>query len=441
MPSEARRELGLPPAGKLVPVSGGGWELATSKGHRHGSRSTRCSRSLRSAVAMRELRRRLPTRYGTNQRVRLEGYTEQIGDWLAAADALVHSTGGLTILEAHIRGCPAISFGWGRGHIRMNNAAFRRYGLADVVTSKDELSTALRRALQQRKPQDLSLLGATSAASVVLVVRPPGRQRQARQPRGSLLPGQRLGEAAAPDRLQGCYPSARPRPAARARRAPQSGSRGRAAPDVGRRGKRCSAVISPKAPRFPRLPGAERPRGVASDRTLPAEARRRASRRECGLAIAPAPAASTRSEPGARRYPSEVSDATAGRSAKRSVRAEGGSQLEQPQRAPHFSAAPPRRFRTHQRRSRRRRQRRADGHALQGCGRQKRGAGRARTPALARSSRHRNPESAKSCHPQPPRREPDARSTGDWRNRSAIRCGMDGLAAAGTRLERAPALL
>ena len=46
-----------------------------------------------------------------------EPFTDQMPDWLAAADALVHSTGGLTVLEALMRGCPAISYGWGRGHV------------------------------------------------------------------------------------------------------------------------------------------------------------------------------------------------------------------------------------------------------------------------------------------------------------------------------------
>ena len=76
--------------------------------------------------------------------MRLVGFTEQMSEWLAAADALVHSTGGLTVLEAHVRGCPTISYGWGRGHIRANNAAFRRYGIAEVVAGRRELNQALR---------------------------------------------------------------------------------------------------------------------------------------------------------------------------------------------------------------------------------------------------------------------------------------------------------
>ena len=43
------------------------------------------------------------------------GFTEQMSDWMAAADAMVHSTAGLTVLEAHIRGCPVVSYGFSAG--------------------------------------------------------------------------------------------------------------------------------------------------------------------------------------------------------------------------------------------------------------------------------------------------------------------------------------
>jgi UDP-N-acetylglucosamine:LPS N-acetylglucosamine transferase len=93
-----------------------------------------------------------------------------MSEWLAAANALVHSTGGLTVLEAYIRGCPAISYGWGRGHIRVNNAAFRRYGLAAVVGGKGELNQALQAALRSRPAPGLALGSLPSAASLVLAL-------------------------------------------------------------------------------------------------------------------------------------------------------------------------------------------------------------------------------------------------------------------------------
>jgi UDP-N-acetylglucosamine:LPS N-acetylglucosamine transferase len=93
-----------------------------------------------------------------------------MSDWLAAGDALIHSTGGLTVLEAHVRGCPTISYGWGRGHIRANNEAFLRFGIADVATSDNELRAALRRALAVRPAPGPTLAALPSAASTVLAL-------------------------------------------------------------------------------------------------------------------------------------------------------------------------------------------------------------------------------------------------------------------------------
>ncbi len=50
--------------------------------------------------------------------MQLLGFTDQMSDLLAAADAMVHSTAGLTVLEAQIRGCPVISYGFAVGHMR-----------------------------------------------------------------------------------------------------------------------------------------------------------------------------------------------------------------------------------------------------------------------------------------------------------------------------------
>jgi UDP-N-acetylglucosamine:LPS N-acetylglucosamine transferase len=178
---DARALLGLPVEGKVVLVSGGGWGV--------GDLSAAADVALgleRVAVVVclcgrnDELRRRLARRYQAEGRVRVEGFTEVMPDWLAAADALVHSTAGLTILEALIRGCPAISFGWGRGHIRVNNAAFRHLGLVVVARTRTELESALLRALEERPPPDLSFAELPSAASFVLA-RAQGRERGSEQ--------------------------------------------------------------------------------------------------------------------------------------------------------------------------------------------------------------------------------------------------------------------
>ena len=165
---DARAELGLP-GGKLVLVSGGGWGVgdvgsaieAALEVEEVTTVACLCGRN-------EELRERLLATYASEPRVRVEGFTEQMAAWMAAADALVHSTGGLTVLEALMCGCPPISYGWGRGHIRLQNAAFRRFGLAEVATSPDELRGALGRALAKTKRPDRSFAQLPSAASVVL---------------------------------------------------------------------------------------------------------------------------------------------------------------------------------------------------------------------------------------------------------------------------------
>lgn len=166
--SDARAALGLPAAGKVVVVSGGGWGVG------------RLDEAVEVALALPEVAlvvclcgrndvvRELLARTFAGQRVRVEGFTEQMPDWLAASDALVHATAGLTVLEALIRGCPAISFGWGRGHIRMNNEAFRRFGLAEVAETRGELASALTCALGTRRAPDPGYAARVSAASLVL---------------------------------------------------------------------------------------------------------------------------------------------------------------------------------------------------------------------------------------------------------------------------------
>ena len=180
-PLEARAALGLPSHGKIVVVSGGGWgvgRLATAVATALGLPQVElvaclCGRN-------ESLRQTLERRFAGNPRVRIEGFTDAMPDWLAAADALVHSTAGLTVLEALIRGCPVVSFGWGRGHIRMNNAAFRRLGLAQVADTGEELASALERALESRRAPDLDYARRPSAASLVLAEAGDGAGRRER---------------------------------------------------------------------------------------------------------------------------------------------------------------------------------------------------------------------------------------------------------------------
>jgi UDP-N-acetylglucosamine:LPS N-acetylglucosamine transferase len=93
------------------------------------------------------LKARLGGRFAGEPRVQIWGFTERMSELMGAADALVHSTAGLTVLEAWIRGCRPISYGWGVAHIRLNNRAFARFGIADVAPTRAALRDALERAL------------------------------------------------------------------------------------------------------------------------------------------------------------------------------------------------------------------------------------------------------------------------------------------------------
>ena len=165
---DARHALDLDPGAKIVLVSGGGWGVGDVEG---AVREVLSVEGVDQVVCLcghnTELRSTLERDFAGDGRVRVEGFTDEMPDWLAAADALVHSTGGLTVLEALMRGCPAISYGWGRGHVRAHNRAFRRFGLAQVAATPAALRAAVTTALGQgRVAVDYSDL--PSAASFVL---------------------------------------------------------------------------------------------------------------------------------------------------------------------------------------------------------------------------------------------------------------------------------
>jgi len=168
--AEARRALELPAEPPVVIVSGGGWAVGDLAGAIEAALELPEAFVVALCGRNEEVLARLGGRFGSHPRVRVLGFTDHMGDLLAAADALVHSTAGLTVLEAHVRGCPTISYGWGRGHLRANNEAFSRHGLAEVVGRRDELRVAIARALAGGRRGSLSIVELPSAAAVVLAL-------------------------------------------------------------------------------------------------------------------------------------------------------------------------------------------------------------------------------------------------------------------------------
>jgi processive 1,2-diacylglycerol beta-glucosyltransferase len=163
----ARAALGLPATAPLVLVSGGGWGIGDVEG------AARAARRVGAAVVClcgtnAGLRARLSCSFAADPHVRVEGFTDAMCTYLAAADALVHSTAGLTMLEAQMCGTRAISYGWGVAHIRANNRAYVRFGLAAVAGTSAALDIELRRALAAPLEPDRSFAALPHAADAVL---------------------------------------------------------------------------------------------------------------------------------------------------------------------------------------------------------------------------------------------------------------------------------
>ena len=145
--SAARAELELPARGSLVVVSGGGWGV----GDLEGATETALHYGADTVVVLvgRNERRRaeLAGAYAHDDRVQVWGFSDRMVTLLAAADVLIHSTAGLTVLEALMCDCRVISYGWERGHIRINNRAYEQLGMVSVARNRPQLAHALIHAL------------------------------------------------------------------------------------------------------------------------------------------------------------------------------------------------------------------------------------------------------------------------------------------------------
>src|SRR5205807_8589990 len=166
--AEARRALALPADGQVIAVSGGGWGVGDLAGATQAALEVPGATVLCLCGRNDKLRAKVAKRFAGEPRLRLMGFTDRMGDVLAAADTLVHSSAGLTVLEAIIRGCPVVSYGFGVGHVRASNRALVRFGLAQVARTEEDLGPALERALAERAEPDERFARQPSTASLIL---------------------------------------------------------------------------------------------------------------------------------------------------------------------------------------------------------------------------------------------------------------------------------
>lgn len=152
-PLEARRALGLPLEGRMVVVSGGGWGVGDITG---AVRELLHEREVSAIVCLAgrndQLRERLEADFTGQDRVHVYGFTDEMPRLLAAADVLVHSTGGVTCLEAKAAGTPVVSYGLPVGHARLNTRAMADLGLLRLANDTTELREHVRASFAEVAP-------------------------------------------------------------------------------------------------------------------------------------------------------------------------------------------------------------------------------------------------------------------------------------------------
>jgi processive 1,2-diacylglycerol beta-glucosyltransferase len=141
-PVDARRSLGLPEEGRTVVVSGGGWGVGDIAGAvREFTRVPEVTSIVCLAGRNEQLATKLRSAFASEPRVRIYGFTDKMPEILAAADVLVHSTGGVTCLEARAAGTPVVSYGLPIGHARLNTRAMAALDLLRLANDRNELRT------------------------------------------------------------------------------------------------------------------------------------------------------------------------------------------------------------------------------------------------------------------------------------------------------------
>ncbi len=182
-PVQARRALGLPEEGRMVVVSGGGWGVGDVEGAvREFIEVPEASSIVVLAGRNEQLAQKLRRSFERERRVHIYEFTDKMPELLAAADVLVHSTGGVTCLEAMAAGTPVVSYGLPVGHARVNTRAMAALDLLRLANDTTELREHVRASFAgepdaQAKPADGDSAAANDLAAADVVLAAPHRVR------------------------------------------------------------------------------------------------------------------------------------------------------------------------------------------------------------------------------------------------------------------------
>ena len=97
-----------------------------------------------------QLAAKLRVAFADEPRVRVYAFTDKMPEILAAADVLVHSTGGVTCLEARAAGTPVVSYGLPVGHARLNTRAMAALDLLRLANDTERAAHARAGELRRR---------------------------------------------------------------------------------------------------------------------------------------------------------------------------------------------------------------------------------------------------------------------------------------------------
>jgi processive 1,2-diacylglycerol beta-glucosyltransferase len=180
-PRQARRALGLPEEGHVVVVSGGGWGVGDVEGAvREFIRVPEASSIVCLAGRNEPLAAKLRARFAEEPRVHVLGFTDRMPEVLAAADVLVHSTGGVTCMEAMAAGTPVVSYGLPVGHARVNTRAMAALDLVRLANDTSELREHVRASFSSTRGEAAGAAngaGEQHPAAADVVLRAPSRVR------------------------------------------------------------------------------------------------------------------------------------------------------------------------------------------------------------------------------------------------------------------------
>jgi UDP-N-acetylglucosamine:LPS N-acetylglucosamine transferase len=143
---EARAALGLPLDGKTVLVSGGGWGMGDMEGAIRAVLAVPGAHAVCIAGRNVQSHAALQAGFLGDSRVTVLGFTSQMNELLAACDVVVHAMGGVTYLEATVRGRPVVAYKPPTGHPALIAQTLEKQGRQQVAWTQEQLTAELREA-------------------------------------------------------------------------------------------------------------------------------------------------------------------------------------------------------------------------------------------------------------------------------------------------------